>query len=278
MNTNKSNRLSHLAGILGLFAAGVSPAEVVTLQPLDDSTIGTHYPDTPADVGGFILEGWVSGYIHRPMLKFDLSSIPAGATLISAQLTVLHNVFSGNSAPTFRTEVWRLANDSWTEETITWNSCDHTGAVEVAIRQAQPERWDVIEPWVWNVRLEDWDHAADLLDDTVTFQLRWGDENNQWWKFTGFSSKEGPTAPQLRIEYTMEPPPPPILSIALNDEQITVSWPALAEGWLLERSTQPDAGTWTQIPPPYLSADGNWFVTLPRTGAPSAEFFRLHKP
>jgi hypothetical protein len=76
----------------------------------------------------------------------------------------------------------------------------------------------------------------------------------------------------------MEPPPSPALTIALNDEQITVSWPAPADGWLLERTTQLKAGTWTQVPPPYFSGEGNWFVTLPRTSAPAAEFFRLHKP
>jgi hypothetical protein len=47
---------------------------------------------------------------------------------------------------------------------------------------------------------------------------------------------------------------------------------------LLERSTELLSGIWTQIPPPYLSGEGHWFMTLPRTGAPAKEFFRLHKP
>jgi hypothetical protein len=280
MNPNKTyqtNRRSQLAVILGLFAAGASPAGVVTLQPVDDAYLSSSGSEADQTFNGAVLDqfGYYSAY-KRPLLKFDLSSIPDGATIVSARLTLgLQGIYGGQG---HSTTLWRMPNDNWNETTVTWNTYTQAGAVAVA---SLPGTND-LGARVWDIQLAAWSYAADLADDAVTFQTRWetdgygGWEGDGYYKANSFSSKEGTVAPQLRIEYTMEPPP--ALSIAHNDEQITLSWPAPADGWLLERSTRLDSGIWTQIPPPYMSGEGNWFVTLPRTGAPAAEFFRLHKP
>lgn len=189
-------------GVLAvLLTAVASNADVVVLTPVDDTTINTQFPDDPGNGLHLVLEGWISGYTARPLLKFDLSSIPDDATLLSVELTLLHDLWNGNSAASFSTEIWRLPYDNWSEVTATWNSCDQSNGVVIATRQAQPENWNVIEPWVWNIRIADWNYATDLLDDTATFEVRWSDESNQWWKYTGFRAREGDVAPTLRIEF-----------------------------------------------------------------------------
>ena len=130
-----------------------------------------------------------------------------------------------------------------------------------------------MEPWVWDIRIADWNYAADLLDNAVTFETRWGDESNQWWKFTGFSSKEGTVAPTLRIEYV------PVLSITRTNELITVSWPGLADGWSLERTNVLSSASapWPLVAPPYETNGGTISVTFTNTPAVGSQFFRLHK-
>jgi hypothetical protein len=279
MKTNTTKRLSCLAGILGWFAAGASPAEVVTLQPVDDAYLSSSGGEVDQTFNGAVLEQFgYYGSAKRPLLKFNLSSIPDGATILSAQLTiVLQGIYGGGY---HSTTVWRMPNDNWNETNVTWNSFAQTGAVAVASLPGTYEHGNR----VWSVRLADWPYAADLADDAVTFMARWdtdgngGSEGDGYYKWNTFSSKEGTAPPTLRIEYTIETPAPPTLSIALSAEQITLAWTAAADGWLLERSPQLDSGPWTQIPPPYFSREGQWFMTLPRTGAPGREFFRLHKP
>ena len=125
----KSKHISLLAVALTLLTAEVSTADVLTLQPVDDATIGTHYPTNTANSAQFELEFWISGYTHRPLLKFDLSSIPEGWGVLSAELTLLHSLWHPNSAPVFHTEIWRMPNDNWSEGTVTWDNYDQAGGV-----------------------------------------------------------------------------------------------------------------------------------------------------
>jgi len=273
MKPMKSIHLSLLAVSLALLTAETSVADVVILQPSDDTTIGTHYPTNTGDGSPLVLEFWISGYTHRPLLKFDLSSIPDGCAVVSAELTLLHNLWHGNSAASFATELWRMPDDNWSEATVTWNSYDQAGGVAVATRQANGANWDVLEPWVWNIRIADWHYQQDLLDDAVTFEARWQGGDN-FWLFTGFSSKEGTVAPTLRIEFI------PRLTITQTNELVMVSWPGLADGWLLE-STNALGGTsspWPPVPPPYQTNAGIVSATFTNAAPSGSQFFRLHKP
>ena len=134
MNPNKTyqtNRRSQLAVILGLFAAGASPAGVVTLQPVDDAYLSSSGSEADQTFNGAVLDqfGYYSAY-KRPLLKFDLSSIPDGATIVSARLTLgLQGIYGGQG---HSTTLWRMPNDNWNETTVTWNTYTQAGAVAVA--------------------------------------------------------------------------------------------------------------------------------------------------
>jgi hypothetical protein len=205
-----------LVGALVSLTAAVSTAGVVTLQPVDDAHINSQQPDypfgnDPAHIPVLEQFGYVGGPI-RPLFMFDLSSIPDDATLLSAQLTLqLAGIYGGYLHPT---TAWRMPNDNWVEETVTWNSYDQTGAVSVAILPPATQ----LGSRVWNITIADWTYAEDLLDNAVTFMTRfddssYGHETDGYYKANSYSSMEGPVAPTLMIEYVV--PEPSTMALAL---------------------------------------------------------------
>jgi hypothetical protein len=273
MKPMKLNYISLLAVALACLTAGTAPADVLTLQPVDDSTISTitGEPGTPfGNADQLAMTGWLDIGARRPLLKFDLSPIPDGWTVLSAVLTLQLVYIHPTSWPTFASEVWRMPNDNWVETTVTWNSYDQTGAVAVATNILDA----AIGPRVWNISIADWNYAADLLDEAVTFELRWSQELSQHFKYVGYSSKEGTVTPTLRIEFI------PRLTITRTNELIIVSWPAPAAGWLLERTNVLSgvSAPWPPVSPPYQTNGNTLSVTFTNTPAVGSQFFRLHKP
>lgn len=215
--------------------------------------------------------------MKRPLLKFDLSSIPDGATMVSAQLTMnLTGIYGGGE---YFTSVWRMTTDNSTEETVTWNSYAQTGAVSVAILSGA----SLLGDRVWNIRMADWAYAEDLLDNAVTFMARWDDsgggyETDGYYKANSYSSKEGTVAPTLRIEYTAAPSaPPPTLDIRNTFPGIVcVSWPTSAEGFGLVKRANLDPGNWETVTNAPSVNGARKEVLLPVGSAQL--YFRLSKP
>ena len=188
-----------LAGSLAWLSAERSAADVVTLQPVDDAYLSNSPGESnlPWDTAELVQFGYYSN-VKRPLLKFDLSSLPDGATVLSAELTLqLVGIYGGQG---HFTSVWRMPNDNWAEETVTWDSYDQTGAVSVAILPGAVE----IGSRVWNISMADWTYAEDLLDNAVTFMVRWDDsggfyETDGYYKANNYSSKEGTSAATLTL-------------------------------------------------------------------------------
>ena len=70
----------------------------------------------------------------------------------------------------------------------------------------------------------------------------------------------------------------PLLTVSRNHNAVTVSWPRLADGWVLEwtNALPSVAAPWPQIPPPYQTNGACYEFTEPlHTGT---RFYRLHKP
>jgi len=67
----------------------------------------------------------------------------------------------------------------------------------------------------------------------------------------------------------------PLLSIALNGQQVMLSWPQTVTGYQLETALTVQA-SWTDITNTPISLGDQYSVTLPATNFCS--FFRLHKP
>jgi hypothetical protein len=80
----------------------------------------------------------------------------------------------------------------------------------------------------------------------------------------------------------VQTPGAPYLTITLNPQLSTlnVSWPAPAEGWLLEGTNvlTGAAGPWTPVPLPYQTNNGVISVNFTNTPPVGNQFYRLHKP
>ncbi len=257
------------------FLADLGP--VVTLQPVDDAYLSNgseadqNWNTTALEQFGYYAS------IKRPLLKFDLSSIPDGATVLSAQLTLQRAGHYGGDG--YFSALSRMTNDNWFETNVTWNSYNQTGAVVVAT--LPHDHHDNLK--TWNVNLAAWAYAEDLLDDNVTFMLRWdqdiygGYETDGVYKWNTYISKEGTVSPTLRIEYTTAPAAPQ-LAIVRSNNAVIVSWPLPADGWVLEATNALPraAAPWPQIAPPYQTNGPNLQFTEP--SPVGNQFYRLHKP
>lgn len=203
----------------GVLAAGsllaitpLSSATVFNLQPTEDTWINSVAPDATngADVELRML-GWFDIGARRPLLKFDLSSVPDDSTVLSAQLTLQQLRFGAGSWTGFPANVWRMPDDNWVEETATWGNYNQTGGTDVAV--LQPPHSD--GPRTWDIRIADWNYTQDLSDNAVTFQMRWGDELSQHLKDIFYSSKEGTVVPVLTLNAVPEPATLAVLSLGV---------------------------------------------------------------
>ena len=81
------------------------------------------------------------------------------------------------------------------------------------------------------------------------------------------------------IVTAVQTPGAPLLSVTNAGPQIVVSWPAPADGWLLERTNVLNgaASPWPQVPPPYQTNGSVISVTIPNSPPTGSWFFRLHK-
>lgn len=114
---------------------------------------------------------------ERSFLRFDLSGIPAGATITVAELTVCR----ANSSGSARTHELRAATTAWTETGLTWNtmpslaaSAIHTIAVPSSTGCVVTSVKEDVQAWVLGAasfgwRITDLDEASAPL---VAYQTR----------------------------------------------------------------------------------------------------------
>lgn len=128
------------AGLTGVDTTKITltqaPIQTLTLQPANN-TNEAHFailggvPQTDPNAPELVAASWTSGgapYDFRGAFKFDLSSIPASATILSASLTLYSNPtplngnqVDANSGPNNAMYIRRLLSN-WSSSTITWSN------------------------------------------------------------------------------------------------------------------------------------------------------------
>jgi hypothetical protein len=106
--------------------ANVAPGNIFSLLPSDDSTVSSGNPtSTTNSTTLFVASGAGTFGNERGWLRFNISGIPASATILSAQV----NLFCWSaSGPSMDAALYPSNSDSWTESTITWNTQPTFGA------------------------------------------------------------------------------------------------------------------------------------------------------
>lgn len=175
---------------------------VVVLQAVADATLNQNHPSTNYGSTITLPVGFnTNNTLYRSLVRFDLSSIPANATINKATLS-LYQV--GSSGVPLAIRVYR-STKTWSEGTVTWNS-NGTSFNSTAITSGGGGASN--QSWVaFNVLpvVRSWYIAPSR---NFGLMLRGSSEGGDW-SFHSYASKEsGPIArkivrPRLRIEYTL---------------------------------------------------------------------------
>jgi hypothetical protein len=142
-----------------LICVGLIGQTTVTLQPNatlgKDASLGSHtnYGTENNNYGtnvyfnAYCIPGSQGGQnTNRAIIDFDLSSIPAGATIVSADLTLYATGYINSLLPGHfgnNTCTLKRITSSWSENTVTWNSAPTTTAVnQVTMPQSSSANQD----------------------------------------------------------------------------------------------------------------------------------------
>lgn len=207
-----------LGGLLsiGILFSQSEAAMTCSLEPTDDSYIHASEPDNqhgyyPGGTPWTTLELFSyigAGSSQRPLLKFDLSSIPDASVINSASLWVYDT--NGNG-PTNDEELFRSNRDDWSEDSVTWNNYlnDPSNPVALASVYVREDHPGYGRYYAWDIDMAAWDYTTDLADDYVTFMLKFYYEGDGYYRWNQFASKEATAGqhPYLEIKYAPVPIP-----------------------------------------------------------------------
>jgi len=175
----------------------------ITLNPIEDSYIELHDPDSNFGAGSS-LKVWGEEYFYegafgkKSYLKFDLSSIPSSASIISGELELYMDF---KVTQTCSIGVHYCSNNNWDELLITWNNAPsfESASLDVCSPIAFGDKW-----YSWTVT----DAVQKAFSTRVlTLVLNEADENED---IVSFDSKDSyyswseDTRPKLTITYISE--------------------------------------------------------------------------
>jgi len=146
---------------------------------------------------------------HRSYLRFDLSSIPPGSTIISAKLR-LYCTEADYKSDSSMTVVLHFSTDAWGETTITWNNQPFPTSPNPSENIIGSITWygpndgkNPVNEWKeWNVPYDIVQRELNS-DNKISFMIR-TDIEDQWvygiW--ASFDSREATNPPVLEVTYT----------------------------------------------------------------------------
>lgn len=225
MNALRQTLLTAFASTL---MAGAVSAATLTLNPTADTFVRADSATSTA--GGTAAEMLVgqlnSTQAMHALLSFDLSSLPVNATINSVSLVMVQSSEDGSSGNTTITLELHLLTQAFVESQASWNNAatgtpwttaggtfDSTVLSTVDVR-TRPSQTPVItlpvsQTWASTVNFVSAVQSAADGSNSISFLFKDANEANVARELIKFFSKEGTTAPQLTIDYTVAAIPEP---------------------------------------------------------------------
>jgi hypothetical protein len=169
--------LSSALILTALLGASLASASTITLTPTDDAYTEVFQPNTNFG-GSALLATNLSNYSQKQFsyLMFDLGGIPAGEVIVGATLN-LYQV-DGAGSGLSGVSLFRIADDSWDETSVTWNSPPATtGATSLDVN---PNGYSYVGWSQWDLLASGaWDPATDRADGLLSLWLAEASSNDQ---------------------------------------------------------------------------------------------------
>ena len=153
----------------------------------DDGPVFSGAPDTTFLGTPLEVSNW-TGSLGRSWMKFNLKHIPDNFHFTRATV----NLFAGSAVGStdYPIGVYFSENDTWTEDTITWNNQPEYNAIPVAVidSPASPDMFDVGNWYEWEIT----DEVIQTLeqDGILSLAVRLVDEDTHSNTVLGFGSRE----------------------------------------------------------------------------------------
>jgi len=208
-------------------ASGASGSKTKTLYPTDDTFVwqessGSNYGDEEfMKIKNF--NGWFLDDDNQMdgLIKFDVTSIPTGSTIVSAKLYLYYYDYDYNNPDAHSVlELYRMTSN-WDEDTVTWNTRPVYSVLTTSATVPSSFAWI------------DWDVTSDIqnfVDGTVS-NYGWKIHDSYEWDnvdipVTKFLTKEyGSYSPYLEIEYAKITVTSPVVGdIWYRGETHTITW------------------------------------------------------
>ncbi|MCU6712122.1 DNRLRE domain-containing protein [Paenibacillus sp. J5C_2022] len=161
-----------------------------SIQPVKDAYVQDGgYASTNFGTGGLlrVKDAVAAGYTRKSYLQFDVSSL---SSVSKAQLLVYGR--NSESTSTIGIKAYGVADDTWSEDTITWNNSPAASAQELDTANVN----DTWKYYVWDITSYVQQELAG--DGVVSIMLAGTDDENQ--AFYGYSKETTNTPPLLVIE------------------------------------------------------------------------------
>ena len=177
----------------------------VTLYPIADAYVNASSPDTNYGLENSLQlnTNAESAYAY---LMFDLSSLPAEANIVTADLMVCLSDIAGVVGSI---GAHYCSNDDWTELGITWNNKPaYVGTATSTVY------YGIL---VWTPRYDTWNVTIDVRNALGKGKLTEALVDSRPSSRASFISREGTSKPKLYLRYAMQP----IVTVNLESAQDT---------------------------------------------------------
>lgn len=170
----------------------------VVLNPIADAYVDSANSGTNYGSSANLYVG-ANSVQYFTYFKFDLSSLPPNANIISATLNAYLYATGGNVYWQESIGAYYCSDNSWTEDGITWNNKPSFNPTPTSAWSFPALTQVGYKPWGVTADAKTAQSSSGILTEVLKFVSKSGDG------YALYRSREGVNPPTLSIEYTLTP-------------------------------------------------------------------------